>query len=51
MADGHDGQCWASWPMSTMANKSNSERLRGFDDGQTETFAILESLSQLKILL
>ena len=34
-----------------MANRSNSERLRGFCDRRTDrrTFAILESLSQLKM--
>ena len=36
-----------------MVDRSNSERLRGFGNGQTDrwTFAILESLSRLKKII
>ena len=51
MVDKLDGQ-EAQWLIGSMADKSNSERLRGFDNGRTDgrTFAILESLSRLKML-
>ena len=49
MVNRRDGQ-FARWLIGSMVDRSDSERLRGFCDRQTDgrTFAILESLLRLK---